>query len=109
MAGTALAAGVLTVAATLSLGLAVVGGAAVTAQRTAGAADAAALAAADAVSGAVATETDPCALAARVAAASDATLSHCRIDGLAATVEVKSAYAGLVAASRARAGPPEQS
>lgn len=109
MAGTALAAGVLTVAATLSLGLVAVGGAAVAAQRTAGAADAAALAAADAASGAIVTSDDPCALAARVAAASDATLSQCRIDGLAATVEVRSAYAGLVAVSRARAGPPEQS
>ncbi len=44
MAGSALASGVLAVAAALSLGLAAVGGAAVTAQRTAGAADAAALA-----------------------------------------------------------------
>lgn len=107
MAGTALAAGVLTVAATLSLGLAAVGGAAVTAQRTSGAADAAALAAADAASGAIDTGLDPCVLAARVAAASDATVFDCRIDGLTATVEVRSAYAGLVAASRARAGPPE--
>ena len=73
MAGTALAAGVLTVAATLSLGLAAVGGAAVTAQRTAGAADAAALAAADSASGAVITDEDPCGLAVRVAAASGAT------------------------------------
>ena len=47
MAGSALASGVLAVAAALSLGLAAVGGAAVTAQRTAGAADAAALAALD--------------------------------------------------------------
>ncbi|MEJ1088999.1 helicase [Microbacterium sp. Mu-80] len=108
MAGTALAAGVLTVAATLSLGLAAVGGAAVTAQRTAGAADAAALAAADAASGAVASDDDPCVLAARVAAASDARLSACRIDALTATVEVRSAYSGLVAVSRARAGPPER-
>ncbi|HCS60822.1 MAG TPA: helicase, partial [Microbacterium sp.] len=44
MAGTALSAGVLLVAASLSLGLAAVGGAAVTAQRTTSAADAAALA-----------------------------------------------------------------
>lgn len=107
MAGTALAAGVLTVVATLSLGLAAVGGAAVTAQRTAGAADAAALAAADAASGAIATPDDPCVLAERVAAASDATLSACTIDAFTATVQVRSAYAGLVAVSWARAGPPE--
>ena len=107
MAGTTLAAGVLTVAAALSLGLAAVGGAAVTAQRVAGAADAAALAAADAASGAVATGGDPCALAARVAAASDATLTGCTLEGFVATVEVQAAYAGLAAVSRARAGPPE--
>ncbi|WP_309065397.1 Rv3654c family TadE-like protein [Microbacterium sp.] len=107
MAGTALAAGILTVAATLSLGLAGVGGAAATAQRAAGAADAAALAAADAASGAVPTDDAPCALAARVASAAGATLSGCRIDGHVATVQVEAAYAGMSAVSRARAGPPE--
>jgi len=107
MAGTALAAGVLTVTAALSVGLAAVGGAAVAAQRVAGAADAAALAAADVASGAILTDEDPCAVAARVAAASGSTLSACRLDGSTATVEVRSAYAGLVAASRARAGQPE--
>ena len=107
MAGTALAAGVLTVAATLSLGLAAVGGAAVTAQRTAGAADAAALAAADAASGAIARVGDRGGRGAGGGAPPDATVSSCRIDALTATVEVRSAYAGLVAVSRARAGPPE--
>lgn len=107
MAGSALAAGLLGVAATLSIGLAAVGGAAVTAQRAAGAADAAALAAADAASGAVATAEEPCALAERVAAASGATLTSCTIEGFVATVQVQSAYAGLAAVSRARAGPPE--
>jgi secretion/DNA translocation related TadE-like protein len=107
MAGSALAAGILVVTASLSLGLAAVGGAAVTSQRAAGAADAAALAAADAASGAVLTTEEPCALAARVAAASGATLSECAIDGFVATVRVSAAYAGLAAVSRARAGPPE--
>ncbi|MEV7608156.1 Rv3654c family TadE-like protein [Microbacterium sp. NPDC089320] len=107
MAGAVLAAGVLVVASTLSFGLAAVGGAAVTAQRAAGAADAAALAAADAASGAVVTEVDPCALAARVAAASGATLTGCALDGSVATVQVEAKYAGLAAVSRARAGPPE--
>lgn len=107
MAGTALAAGILTVTATLSLGFAVVGGAAVTAQRSAGAADAAALAAADAASGAVVTDEPPCALAARVASAAGASLAACTVEGLSATVEVRAAYAGLVAVSRARAGQPE--
>ncbi|PVE94932.1 MULTISPECIES: helicase [unclassified Microbacterium] len=107
MAGTALAAGLLTVAAALSLGLAAVGGAAVTAQRAAGAADAAALAAADAASGAVPSADGPCALAARVAGASGATLTGCTVQGFVATVQVQAAYAGLAAVSRARAGPPE--
>ena len=107
MAGSALAAGVLVVAGALSIGLAAVGGAAVTAQRAAGAADAAALAAADAASGAVTASDDPCALAARVAAAAGATLTECALDGYVATVQVESAYAGLAAVSRARAGPPE--
>lgn len=109
MAGSVLAAGVLVVAAGLSLGLAAVGGAAVTAQRAAGAADAAALAAADAASGAVAASEEPCALAARVAAAADTELTACILEGLVATVQVEAAYAGLAAVSRARAGPPEGS
>ena len=107
MAGTSLAAGLLVVAGGLSLGLAAVGGAAVTAQRVAGAADAAALAAADAASGAVMAADAPCVLAARVAAASGATLTGCAVDGFVATVQVQAAYAGLAAVSRARAGPPE--
>lgn len=107
MAGTALSASVLAVAATLAVGLAAAGGAAVTAQRVAGAADAAALAAADAASGAIITDEEPCALAARVAAASGSTLVECALDGLMATVQVQAAYAGLAAVSRARAGPPE--
>jgi len=108
MAGTALAAGVLVVASTLSLGLAAVGGAAVTAQRAAGAADAAALAAADAASGAVPASDEPCVLAARVARAAGAVLAECAVDGFVATVQVRAAYAGLAAVSRARAGPPER-
>ncbi|MFJ4254903.1 helicase [Microbacterium sp. NPDC090003] len=107
MAGSALATGVLVTTAGLALGLAAVGGAAVTAQRVAGAADAAALAAADAVSGAVVVAEEPCAVAARVAGAAGATLTGCSIDGFVATVQVESAYAGVAAVSRARAGPPE--
>lgn len=107
MAGSALAAGVLSVAAALSLGLAAVGGAAVTAQRAAGAADAAALAAADTASGAIASADDPCAVAARVASAVGGTLTGCVVEGFVATVQVEAAYAGLAAVSRARAGPPD--
>lgn len=107
MAGSALAAGVLSVAAALSLGLAAVAGASVTAQRAAGAADAAALAAADGASGAVPSAEGPCVLAARVAEAAGAALTGCTLEGFVATVEVQAAYAGLAAVSRARAGPPE--
>ena len=108
MGGSVLAVGVVAVTATLSMGLAVLGGAAVTAQRAAGAADAAALAAADVTSGAVPAAKDACAVAADVAVASGAALHACQIDGLTATVEVRSAYAGLVAVARARAGPPHR-
>ena len=108
MSGTALAAGVVALAATLSLGLAAVGGAAVTAQRAAGAADAAALAAADVASGAISAEEDACALAARGARASGSELVICSVDGLTVTVEARSAYSGLVAVARARAGPPNR-
>jgi secretion/DNA translocation related TadE-like protein len=108
MAGTALSTGILAVTTTLAIGLAAVGGAAVTAQRTAAAADAAALAAADTASGASGLADDPCAVAERVAAASGAHVVNCTIDGLVATVEVKAAYAGLAAVSRARAGPPAE-
>lgn len=107
MAGTAVAVGVLAVTASLGLGLAVVGGAAVTGQRAAGAADAAALAAADAASGAVIVADPPCAVAARVSAADGAVLTGCAIEGPVATVRVEAAYAGLTAVSRARAGPAE--
>ncbi|WP_101848527.1 Rv3654c family TadE-like protein [Zhihengliuella sp. ISTPL4] len=108
MAGSALGATLLVVCATLSVGLAALGGAAVTAQRAAGAADAAALAAADSASGAVPTGEEPCTLAARVAAATGATLTSCSLEGYVATVSVEAAYAGLAAVSRARAGPPEE-
>ncbi|GAA2887111.1 helicase [Microbacterium esteraromaticum] len=90
MSGTALAAGV------------------VTAQRAAGAADAAALAAADVASGAIRAEVDACASAALVARAAGSELGVCDLDGLTATVEVRSAYSGLVAVARARAGPPNR-
>ncbi|MFV0319471.1 MAG: helicase, partial [Microbacterium sp.] len=66
--------------------------------------DAAALAAADAASGAVPGE--PCASASAVAAAGGATLIDCRLDGLVATVRVAYPYAGLRAEASARAGPP---
>lgn len=107
MAGSVLAAGILGVVGSLAFGLAIVGGASVTAQRAAGAADAAALAAADAASGAVQSADGPCELAARVAEAAGARLTGCVLDGFVATVKVQAAYAGLAAVAHARAGPPE--
>ncbi|QTV80041.1 Rv3654c family TadE-like protein [Microbacterium sp. NIBRBAC000506063] len=107
MAGSILAAGLVAVTATLCVGLAAVGGAAVTGQRTAAAADAAALAASDIVTGAVASDDPACAVAAQVADAAGGRLTSCELHGPVATVEVRAAYAGLSAVARARAGPPE--
>jgi secretion/DNA translocation related TadE-like protein len=76
-------------------------------QRVVGAADAAALAAADAASGAVFVDSvgDPCALAARIAEANRTRLTACRIDGLVATVEVAAAFGALSTHARSTAGP----
>ena len=93
------------VGATLSLVAVVVplGGFSVASQRATGAADSAALAAADARSGAVAGV--PCELAARVAARNGAALAGCEVDDAVASVTVVvSALAGELRA-RARAGP----
>jgi hypothetical protein len=72
MAGTVLSVGIVACAATLAVTLTAVGGAAVFSQRLAGAADAAALAAADAASGLVAGA--PCERAGQIAQAADADL-----------------------------------
>nr|WP_321181995.1 hypothetical protein [Microbacterium barkeri] len=42
-----------------------------------------------------------------MARAGGAALTTCVVQGFVATVQVQSAYAGLAAVSRARAGPPE--
>lgn len=73
-------------------------------QRVANAADAAALAAADATSGAIAGV--PCDLAASVAARNGATLAACATDGPVASVSAESTVFGFVVQARARAGPP---
>jgi secretion/DNA translocation related TadE-like protein len=70
----------------------------------AGAADAAAVSAADARTGAV--SGIPCERAAQVAAANGAILRHCRVDGLVATVEVSRSVLGFEILARASAGPP---
>ena len=68
-----------------------------------GAADAAALAGADAASGLV--PGFPCEVAARVALANGAAVEACRVDGLVVTVTVGRAVLGLAVSERASAGP----
>lgn len=104
MPGTIAALGIVAGAAVLAAGLAAVGGAAVTGQRLASAADAGALAAADAASGAV--PGMPCELAAQVADAYGAHTEACEIDELIATVTVSVRFGPLAARTAARAGPP---
>jgi secretion/DNA translocation related TadE-like protein len=80
------------------------GAALVIRQRVIGAADAAALAAADGASGAVGGV--PCGLAARVAQANHAALTRCALDGLVATVTATASFGGVPFAARSTAGPP---
>jgi len=104
MAGTTLSVGVVVCSATLVVGFATAGAAAAFSQRLAGVADAAALAAADAASGAV--EGEPCARATEIAAAAGAGLAGCVLDELIATVTVTAPFGRLPATASARAGPP---
>lgn len=71
----------------------------------AGAADAAALAAADARVGAV--TGFPCDRAAEVAAANDAVMTGCRVDGLVATITVQHQIGVFVVEQTASAGPAD--
>jgi secretion/DNA translocation related TadE-like protein len=73
-------------------------------QRVIGAADAAALAAADGASGAVGIP--PCEGAAAAARASGASLTECVLDGLVATVEVRGRVGPFPISARSTAGPP---
>lgn len=75
-------------------------------QRVAGAADAAALAAADVVVGRLPGE--PCALASSVAEANRATLMACTVDGLVVTVRTSASALGMAVAGTATAGPPRE-
>ena len=76
----------------------------VVSQRAENAADAAALAAADAISGAV--PGVPCELAAMVATRNGAAMATCSIDGPVASITVAITVAGLELGATARAGPP---
>ena len=74
-------------------------------QRVAGAADAAAVAAADVVSGAVAGY--PCERAENVARLNEASLIDCGVDGPIASVLVSAQVLAFEVRARARAGPPD--
>lgn len=73
-------------------------------QSVAGAADSAALAAADVMSGLV--PGYPCDSARRVAEANGATLASCEPDGLVVSVSATRQFAGIAITSSATAGPP---
>jgi secretion/DNA translocation related TadE-like protein len=74
-------------------------------QHVSAAADAAALAAADAASGRV--PGAPCDRAARAAQLNDAVLGSCEVDGPFAVVTAEKDVAGVPITVRARAGPPD--
>ncbi|TFC50837.1 hypothetical protein E3T26_08220 [Cryobacterium sp. TMT1-21] len=69
-----------------------------------GSADAAALAAADTASGAVAGV--PCEAAAEAARLNGASVTACSVEGLIASVSIGRGYLGLDLGARSRAGPP---
>ena len=72
-------------------------------QRVIGAADLAALAAADAASGAIAGV--PCEVAAAVARGNGARLTNCEGKGLVLSVTLSESFAGIPISAAARAGP----
>ncbi|WP_106816833.1 Rv3654c family TadE-like protein [Microbacterium timonense] len=104
MAGSVAAIGVIAAAAVLAAGLGLGGTASVAGQRLASAADGAALAAADAASGAV--PGVPCDRAAEIAASFGAIIEVCDLDELVCTVTVSVQFGPLTARASARAGPP---
>ncbi|MEO6827691.1 MAG: Rv3654c family TadE-like protein [Microbacteriaceae bacterium] len=73
-------------------------------QQVEGAADAAALAAADTALGL--TPGSPCAIAKRAASLNHAALDGCRMEGVVATVTATTSYLGFAITATARAGPP---
>ncbi|GAA1123395.1 helicase [Microbacterium aurantiacum] len=104
MASNAAVVGILAAALSLVAGLSAVGAAAIHSQRLAGAADSAALAAADTVTGLAAGE--PCDRAADLAATAGAAVAVCDIDGFVVTVTVTARFGVFPTSATARAGPP---
>ncbi|MBP2437482.1 Rv3654c family TadE-like protein [Microbacterium amylolyticum] len=104
MGGAAFTGASVAATAVVVAGLALAGGAAAESHRVAGAADAAALAAADTLSGFAGGE--PCDRAHRVASAASVGVTICELSGRDATIEVRGTFIGLPVIARARAGPP---
>lgn len=102
--GTVLALATVGLLVGLTAGVLTVAGAHVAHRRTAAAADAAALAAADTAVGRVPGE--PCGAAAKVAEATGATVERCELEEVVATVTVSVDYLGFRTSASARAGPP---
>jgi secretion/DNA translocation related TadE-like protein len=102
--GTVLCLAIIGVLVCLTGGVVAVAGASVAKQRASGAADVAALAAADVASGRL--PGSPCQEAARVAGANGAVLSSCAVAGTVATVTASIGYLGFTVTVQARAGPP---
>lgn len=101
-AGAVLVVGLVAVVLVAGLTLVTAGVGLARGQQLAGAAEAAALAAGDALLGGIAGE--PCAAAARVAAAHNARLIDCSSEGLAVTVRVGASILGIGVERSARAG-----
>ncbi len=103
-AGSVLALAVCGAVVALAMALAAVGAVLVAQRRAAGAADAAALAAADALAGFLSDE--PCDAASRVAQGNGTVLDACVVDGLVATVRVRASSGPVSLRASATAGPP---
>ncbi|MEJ3404910.1 Rv3654c family TadE-like protein [Rathayibacter sp. YIM 133350] len=104
-AGTVLAVAVIGTVATVAISMAAVLGVFVVRQRVAGAADAAALAAADVASGAL-PGASVCEAAAQVLAANGASLAECDVEGETVSVGAAIPWTTFLVAARSRAGPP---
>ncbi len=105
--GTVLAVGILALVVAVAVSGVGLGAGLAARQRVIGAADAAALAAADALSGAV--PGVPCDMAARVAEANGARVDSCRLEGPDAIIRVSGSFGGVPLTAGARAGPPPAS
>jgi secretion/DNA translocation related TadE-like protein len=103
-AGAVLAIALMMAVVVIGLAGVTLAGALSTRQRLIGAADLAALAAADAASGAIGGV--PCRVAADVARANGAGLAACETDGLVVTVTVVGSFAGIPIQAHSTAGPP---